>query len=154
MSCLLLGPQWDSRLIGCPPPPPPPVHPPGHPAAPSMSALLSQTLSDALEQVRPSYDRILNRLSRCAMSVMNLAVRLLQLLCVTLLYFSAVKVSFARGRASALTHRALSPGARARLTRTSLCLRSLTVSSCTPLIMCAIRIWMKSAHSDHAFPSR
>lgn len=28
------------------------------------------------------------------MSVMNLAVRLLQLFCVTLLYFSAVKVSF------------------------------------------------------------
>lgn len=60
-----------------------------------MSALLSETLSDAFEQVRLSYDRILNRLSRCVMSVMNLAVRLLQLFCVTLLYFSAVKVSCA-----------------------------------------------------------
>lgn len=58
-----------------------------------MSALFYETLSDAFEQVRLSYDRILNRLSRCAMSVMNLAVRLLQLFCVTLLYFSAVKVS-------------------------------------------------------------
>lgn len=57
-----------------------------------MSALFSETLSDAFKQVRLSYDRILDRLSRCAMSVMNLAVRLLQLFCVTLLYFSAVKV--------------------------------------------------------------
>lgn len=63
-----------------------------------MSALISETLSDALVQVRLSYDRILDRLSRCAMSVMNLAVRLLQLLCVTLLYFSAVKVSLACAR--------------------------------------------------------
>ncbi|MCI4388890.1 hypothetical protein PGIGA_G00091280 [Pangasianodon gigas] len=59
-----------------------------------MSALFSETLSDAFEQVRLSYDRILNRLSRCAMSVMNLAVRLLQLFCVTLLYFSAVKSAY------------------------------------------------------------
>lgn len=63
-----------------------------------MSALFSETLSDAFQQVRLSYDRILNRLSRCAMSVMNLAVRLLQLFCVTLLYFSAVKVSHACAR--------------------------------------------------------
>ncbi|XP_026778625.1 vascular endothelial growth factor Ab isoform X2 [Pangasianodon hypophthalmus] len=59
-----------------------------------MSALFSETLSDAFEQVRLSYDRILTRLSRCAMSVMNLAVRLLQLFCVTLLYFSAVKSAY------------------------------------------------------------
>ncbi|XP_053506188.1 vascular endothelial growth factor Ab isoform X2 [Ictalurus furcatus] len=59
-----------------------------------MSALFSETLSDAFQQVRLSYDRILNRLSRCAMSVMNLAVRLLQLFCVTLLYFSAVKSAY------------------------------------------------------------
>ncbi|XP_060758796.1 vascular endothelial growth factor Ab isoform X2 [Neoarius graeffei] len=59
-----------------------------------MSALFSETLSDAFKQVRLSYDRILDRLSRCAMSVMNLAVRLLQLFCVTLLYFSAVKSAY------------------------------------------------------------
>ncbi|KAF4079493.1 hypothetical protein AMELA_G00178640 [Ameiurus melas] len=59
-----------------------------------MSALFSETLSDAFRQVRLSYDRILNRLSRCVMSVMNLAVRLLQLSCVTLLYFSAVKSAY------------------------------------------------------------
>ncbi|XP_058273080.1 vascular endothelial growth factor Ab isoform X2 [Hemibagrus wyckioides] len=59
-----------------------------------MSALFSETLSDAFQQVRLSYDRIVIRLSRCAMSVMNLAVRLLQLFCVTLLYFSAVKSAY------------------------------------------------------------
>ncbi|XP_046730136.1 vascular endothelial growth factor Ab isoform X2 [Silurus meridionalis] len=59
-----------------------------------MSALLSETLSNAFEQVRRSYDGVLIRLSRCAMSVMNLAVRLLQLFCVTLLYFSAVKSAY------------------------------------------------------------
>ncbi|KAM9468157.1 vascular endothelial growth factor Ab isoform 2-T2 [Clarias gariepinus] len=59
-----------------------------------MSALISETLSDAFVQLRLSYDRILIRLSRCAMSIMNLAVRLLQLFCVTLLYFSAVKSAY------------------------------------------------------------
>lgn len=68
-----------------------------------MSALFSETLSDAFKQVRLSYDRILTRLSRCAMSVMNLAVRLLQLFCVTLLYFSAVKVSSASRRIAVCT---------------------------------------------------
>lgn len=97
-----------------------------------MSALISETLSDAFEQVRLSYDRILNRLSRCVMSVMNLAVRLLQLFCVTLLYFSAVKVSCACPR-SLFSAFELPPGAR--LTRTSLSLRSLPVCESAPPVM-------------------
>ncbi|XP_066524248.1 vascular endothelial growth factor Ab isoform X2 [Hoplias malabaricus] len=59
-----------------------------------MSAPFSETLSHALEKVRLSSDRILNRLSRFALSIMNFAVRLLQLFCVTLLYFSAVKSAY------------------------------------------------------------
>lgn len=98
-----------------------------------MSALFSETLSDAFQQVRLSYDRILIRLSRCAMSVMNLAVRLLQLFCVTLLYFSAVKVSFACARAHTVYFcHAFGITLVAHLTRTSLSLRSLTVFQSTP----------------------
>ncbi|XP_027007327.1 vascular endothelial growth factor Ab isoform X4 [Tachysurus fulvidraco] len=74
-----------------------------------MSALFSETLSDAFEQVRLSYDRILNRLSRCAMSVMNLAVRLLQLFCVTLLYFSAVKSAYIPKENEGITNEAVVP---------------------------------------------
>lgn len=61
---------------------------------PSMSARISLSLSDVLTQVRRSYDGILDRLSRCAVAVMKLTVRLLQLLCVTLLYFSFVKSAY------------------------------------------------------------
>ncbi|XP_017566214.1 vascular endothelial growth factor Ab isoform X4 [Pygocentrus nattereri] len=59
-----------------------------------MSTPFSETLSNAFEKVRLSSDRILNRLSRFALSIMNFAVRLLQLFCVTLLYFSAVKSAY------------------------------------------------------------
>lgn len=58
-----------------------------------MSNTFSETLSHVFEKVRLSSDRILNRLSRFALSIMNFAARLLQLFCVTLLYFSAVMVS-------------------------------------------------------------
>ncbi|XP_062850745.1 vascular endothelial growth factor Ab isoform X3 [Trichomycterus rosablanca] len=69
-----------------------------------MSARLSETFFDAFRQVRLSYDRVLDRLSRCAVSIMNLTVRLLQLFCVTLLYFSAVKSAYIPRESDGDTH--------------------------------------------------
>ncbi|XP_036433051.1 vascular endothelial growth factor Ab isoform X1 [Colossoma macropomum] len=69
-----------------------------------MSTPFSETLSNAFEKVRLSSDRILNRLSRFALSIMNFAVRLLQLFCVTLLYFSAVKSAYIPKESGGSTH--------------------------------------------------
>lgn len=59
-----------------------------------MSNLLSETFTNAFAKVRLSSDRVLKRVIRLINSIMNFAVRVLQLFIVTLLYFSAVKVSF------------------------------------------------------------
>lgn len=59
-----------------------------------MSNLLSETFTNAFAKVRLSSDRVLKRFIRLINSIMNFAVRVLQLFLVTLLYFSAVKVSF------------------------------------------------------------
>ncbi|KAL7882962.1 hypothetical protein SRHO_G00006200 [Serrasalmus rhombeus] len=69
-----------------------------------MSTPFSETLSNAFKKVRLSSDRILNRLSRFALSIMNFAVRLLQLFCVTLLYFSAVKSAYIPKESGGSTH--------------------------------------------------
>lgn len=61
-----------------------------------MSNLLSETFTNAFAKVRLSSDRVLKRFFRLINSIMNFAVRVLQLFLVTLLYFSAVKVSFRR----------------------------------------------------------
>lgn len=58
-----------------------------------MSNLLSETFTNAFAKVRLSSDRVLKRFIRLINSIMNFAVRVLQLFIVTLLYFSAVKVS-------------------------------------------------------------
>ncbi|XDV24646.1 hypothetical protein PO909_028763 [Leuciscus waleckii] len=57
-----------------------------------MSNLLSETFTNAFAKVRLSSDRVLKRVIRLIYSIMNFAVRVLQLFIVTLLYFSAVKV--------------------------------------------------------------
>ncbi|XP_026866897.1 vascular endothelial growth factor Ab isoform X3 [Electrophorus electricus] len=69
-----------------------------------MSTLFSEIVSNAFEKVRLSTDRILNRLSRFVFSIMNFAVRLLQLFCVTLLYFSAVKSAYIPRENGGATH--------------------------------------------------
>ncbi|XP_076862439.1 vascular endothelial growth factor Ab isoform X2 [Brachyhypopomus gauderio] len=69
-----------------------------------MSTLFSEIVSNAFEKVRLSTDRILNRLSRFVISIMNFGVRLLQLFCVTLLYFSAVKSAYIPKESGGTTH--------------------------------------------------
>ncbi|XP_051544212.1 vascular endothelial growth factor A-A-like isoform X3 [Myxocyprinus asiaticus] len=59
-----------------------------------MSNLFFETFTDAFAKVRLSSDRILKRFIRLINSIMNFAVRLLQLFLVTLLYFSAVKSAY------------------------------------------------------------
>uniref|UniRef100_A0A671SWA8 Vascular endothelial growth factor A-A-like n=1 Tax=Sinocyclocheilus anshuiensis TaxID=1608454 RepID=A0A671SWA8_9TELE len=59
-----------------------------------MSNLLSETFTNAFAKVRLSSDRVLKRFIRLINSVMNFAVRVLQLFLVTLLYFSAVKTTY------------------------------------------------------------
>ncbi|XP_051546949.1 vascular endothelial growth factor A-A-like isoform X2 [Myxocyprinus asiaticus] len=59
-----------------------------------MSNLFSETFTDAIAEVRLSSDRILKRFIRFINSIMNFAVRVLQLFLVTLLYFSAVKSAY------------------------------------------------------------
>ncbi|XP_056603761.1 vascular endothelial growth factor Ab isoform X1 [Triplophysa dalaica] len=59
-----------------------------------MSNLLSETFTNAFAKVRLSSDRILKRFFRLINSIMNFAVRVLQLFIVTLLYFSAVKSAY------------------------------------------------------------
>ncbi len=61
-----------------------------------MSNLVSDTFTNAFAKVRLSSDRVLKRFIRLMNSIMNFAVRVLQLFLVTLLYFSAVKVSCIR----------------------------------------------------------
>ncbi|XP_072528829.1 vascular endothelial growth factor Ab isoform X2 [Salminus brasiliensis] len=60
----------------------------------SMSIPFSKTISYVFKKVRLSSERTLNRLLRFVRSIMNFVVRLLQLFCVTLLYFSAVKSAY------------------------------------------------------------
>uniref|UniRef100_A0A672RW23 Vascular endothelial growth factor Ab n=1 Tax=Sinocyclocheilus grahami TaxID=75366 RepID=A0A672RW23_SINGR len=59
-----------------------------------MSNLLSETFTNAFAKVRLSSDRVLKRFIRLINSIMNFAVRVLQLFLVTLLYFSAVKTTY------------------------------------------------------------
>ncbi|XP_055046260.1 vascular endothelial growth factor Ab isoform X2 [Misgurnus anguillicaudatus] len=59
-----------------------------------MSNLLSETFTNAFAKVRLSSDRVLKRFIRLMNSIMNFAVRVLQLFIVTLLYFSAVKSAY------------------------------------------------------------
>uniref|UniRef100_A0A8C2B751 Vascular endothelial growth factor Ab n=1 Tax=Cyprinus carpio TaxID=7962 RepID=A0A8C2B751_CYPCA len=59
-----------------------------------MSNLLSETFTNAFAKVRLSSDRVLKRFFRLINSIMNFAVRVLQLFLVTLLYFSAVKSAY------------------------------------------------------------
>ncbi|TRY90858.1 hypothetical protein DNTS_020881 [Danionella cerebrum] len=59
-----------------------------------MSNLLPETFTDAFVKVRLSSDRVLKRFLRLINSIMNFAVRVLQLFIVTLLYFSAVKSAY------------------------------------------------------------
>ncbi|XP_042603956.1 vascular endothelial growth factor Ab isoform X5 [Cyprinus carpio] len=59
-----------------------------------MSNLLSETFTNAFAKVRLSSDRVLKRFIRLINSIMNFAVRVLQLFLVTLLYFSAVKSAY------------------------------------------------------------
>uniref|UniRef100_A0A8C1U9Q5 Vascular endothelial growth factor Ab n=1 Tax=Cyprinus carpio TaxID=7962 RepID=A0A8C1U9Q5_CYPCA len=59
-----------------------------------MSNLLSETFTNAFAKVRLSSDRVLKRFFRLINSIMNFAVRVLQLFLVTLLYFSAVKTIY------------------------------------------------------------
>ncbi|XP_051974989.1 vascular endothelial growth factor Ab isoform X3 [Xyrauchen texanus] len=59
-----------------------------------MSNLFFETFTNAFAKVRLSSDRILKRFIRLINSIMNFAVRLLQLFLVTLLYFSAVKSAY------------------------------------------------------------
>ncbi|XP_077090909.1 vascular endothelial growth factor Ab isoform X3 [Siphateles boraxobius] len=59
-----------------------------------MSNLLSETFTNAFAKVRLSSDRVLKRVIRLINSIMNFAVRVLQLFIVTLLYFSAVKSAY------------------------------------------------------------
>lgn len=72
-----------------------------------MSVPFSETVSHALEKVHLSPERILSRLSQFALSIMNFAVRLLQLFCITLLYFSAVKSAYIPKESGGSTHDAL-----------------------------------------------
>uniref|UniRef100_A0A8B9H888 Vascular endothelial growth factor Ab n=1 Tax=Astyanax mexicanus TaxID=7994 RepID=A0A8B9H888_ASTMX len=69
-----------------------------------MSVPFSETVSHALQKVHLSPERILNRLLRFALSIMNFAVRLLQLFCITLLYFSAVKSAYIPKESGGSTH--------------------------------------------------
>ncbi|XP_022519664.1 vascular endothelial growth factor Ab isoform X1 [Astyanax mexicanus] len=69
-----------------------------------MSVPFSETVSHALQKVNLSPERILNRLLRFALSIMNFAVRLLQLFCITLLYFSAVKSAYIPKESGGSTH--------------------------------------------------
>ncbi|XP_065120268.2 vascular endothelial growth factor Ab isoform X1 [Paramisgurnus dabryanus] len=59
-----------------------------------MSNLLSETFTNAFARVRLSSDRVFKRFFRLMNSIMNFAVRVLQLFIVTLLYFSAVKSAY------------------------------------------------------------
>ncbi|XP_067247775.1 vascular endothelial growth factor Ab isoform X5 [Chanodichthys erythropterus] len=59
-----------------------------------MSNLLPETFTNAFAKVRLSSDRVLKRVIRLINSIMNFAVRVLQLFIVTLLYFSAVKSAY------------------------------------------------------------